>query len=720
MSEEILTDLGVEFVLQSMEEVNRLLSIKHLTTTPYHPMCNGLVEKFNGTLKATLKKICSEEPRQWHRFINALLFAYREVPQESTGFSPFELLYGRTVRGPMHILKELWTKEIETPEVKNSYQYVVDLREKLENTLQIARKSLEKAQTSGKHYYDKSAVVRKFQPGNKVLVLLPTDHNKLLMQWKGPYNVEDVVGLNDYRVKVGQKSKVYHANLLKLYVEREPDPEEVIQGAAVTEDDHTFENEDVLDLGDVCHEEGVHDIKMGEQLSASQLVELSELVNEFEHRFRVTPGSTSLIEHEVNLTSSVPIRSRPYPLPYQARESLKRDINKMLEMGVIRESTSPYASPVVVVKKPDGSNRVCIDYRKLNKITVFDPEPMPTAEDLFRQLAGSKFFSKVDLSKGYWQVPVRAEDISKTAFVTPDATYECLKMPFGMVNSGATLKRGLRKMLAGMDNVICYWDDLLVHTKTWEEHMKTLRELFTKADLTVRASKCILGTDNVDFIGHSLKDGQKGLLEGNITKIQNAPRPTTKKKVRSFMGLAGYYREYIPNFAAITAPLTDLLKKGCPNQVHWGPAQEKAYQTVRDLLTREPVLQLPDMSKQFVLRTDASDEGIGAVLMQEREGKLFPVSYASKKLSSAERKYSTIEKECLGIIWGIRKFEAYLQGVKFVLQTDHRPLTFMNSAKFTNSRVMRWAMYLQNFDMLVESVKGQDNIRADYLSRAVD
>ena len=148
-------------------------------------------------------------------------------------------------------------------------------------------------------------------------------------------------------------------------------------------------------------------------------------------------------------------------------------------MGVIRESTSPYASPVVVVKKPDGSNRVCIDYRKLNKITVFDPEPMPTAEDLFRQLAGSKFFSKVDLSKGYWQVPVRAEDISKTAFVTPDATYECLKMPFGMVNSGATLKRGLRKMLAGMDNVICYWDDLLVHTKTWEEHMKTLRELFT-------------------------------------------------------------------------------------------------------------------------------------------------------------------------------------------------------------------------------------------------
>jgi hypothetical protein len=622
----------------------------------------------------------------------------------------------------MQILKELWTKEIETPEVKNSYQYVFDLREKLERTLQIAHESLEKSQDSGKHYYDRKAADRKFKPGNKVLVLLPTDHNKLLMQWKGPFEVEAVVGVNDYRVKVGRKLKTYHANLLKMYTERPSD--ETVRAAAATEaeDDQDFEDEDVLGLGDVCSKEGVEDVKMGAQLSDRQRADIKGIVDEFAHRFRDTPGSTSLVQHEVNLTSSLPVRSHPYPLSYHARMSLRKDIDDMLEMGVIRESNSPYASPVVVVKKPDGSDRVCIDFRKLNKITVFDPEPMPTAADLFQQLAGSKFFSKIDLCKGYWQVPVREEDIPKTAFITPDATYECLKMPFGMVNSGATLKRGMRKMLKGMDNVICYWDDLLVHTKTWEEHLKTLRKLFTRlteADLTVRPSKCILGTDNVDFIGHSLKEGQKGLLEGNVAKIQNAPRPTTKKQVRSFMGLAGFYREYIPNFAAITAPLTDLVKKGCPNQVQWGPAQEKAYQTVRDLLSREPVLRLPDPSKQYVLRTDASDEGIGAVLMQEHEGKLFPVSYASKKLSKTEKNYSTIEKECLGIIWGIRKFEPYLQGVKFVLQTDHRPLTHMNSAKFANSRVMRWTMYLQNFDMRVESVKGQDNIGADFLSRAI-
>ncbi|KAK7091878.1 hypothetical protein V1264_009500 [Littorina saxatilis] len=721
--EEILTDLGTQFVSECMEEVNRLLNIRHLTTTPYHPMCNGLVEKFNATLKSTLKKLCSEQPRQWHRYINALLLAYREVPQESTGFSPFELMYGRTVRGPMQILKELWTKDVDTPEVKNSYQYVFELREKLEETLEILRENLRKSQDSGKHYYDRKAVNRKFTPGNKVLILLPTDHNKLLMQWKDPYEVEAVVGINDYKVNVGKKSKIYHANLLKLYVERPP---EAVQVAAMVEEPaelDEFDGEELLELGDLHKKEGVDDVKLGPDLTEDQQKELHDFMGDFTHRFSDVPGSTSLVEHEVHLTSDVPVRSKPYPIPFQARESLKKDIDNMLKMGVIRESSSPYSSPVVVVKKKDGTNRVCIDFRKVNKITVFDPEPMPTAGDLFRRLTGSKIFSKIDLSKGYWQIPVREEDIPKTAFATPDGTYECLRMPFGMVNSGATLKRGMRKMLKGMKNVVYYWDDLLVHTETFAEHLETLRELFsrlTKANLTVRPSKCILGTDNVDFIGHSQKEGQKGLLLENVTKILNAPRPETKKQVRSFLGLAGYYREFIPNFAAITAPLSDMTRKGCPNRILWGPAQEKAYQTVRDLMSRDPVLRLPDTAKEFILRTDASDEGIGAMLMQEHGGKPFPVSYASKKLSGSEKNYSTMEKECLAIVWGIKKFELYLQGVKFVLQTDHKPLTYLNSAKFVNNRIMRWVMYLQNFDMRVESIKGSDNVGADFLSRVCE
>jgi transposase InsO family protein len=720
--EEILSDLGTQFVSDCMEEVNRLLSIRHLTTTPYHPMCNGLVEKFNGTLKAMLKKLCAEQPRSWHRYINALLFAYREVPQDSTGFSPFELLYGRTVRGPMHILKELWTKDIDAPEVKISYQYVFDLREKLEDTLRMAREALEKAQSKGKHYYDRKAKPRRFQPDDKVLILLPTDNNKLLMQWKGPYVVDTVVGINDYRVKVNKKTKTYHANLLKKYVERSRHEEPQEAASVCLAADERLDDANLFDLNELRHKEGVEDIQFGQNLTQAQQEQLRVLTSEFKHRFTPDPGTTDTIHHEVNLTSKEPVYSKPYRLPYNTREDLKKDIKEMLDLRVIRESRSPYASPVVIVKKPDGSNRVCVDYRKLNKLTVFDPEPMPTAEELFQKVSGDRVFSKVDLSKGYWQIKVAEKDIYKTAFVTPDGHWEFLKMPFGMVNSGATLKRGLKKILEDMQNVIFYWDDILIHTKTWEDHIKALRELFQRlsvSNFTIRPSKCILGADNVDFIGHRLSEGLKGLHEDNVKKIKDAPRPTTKTQVRSFMGLANYYREYVPNFAAVTAPLTDLLKKGQPNKVNWEEAQERAFQAVRDILVEKPVLHLPDPSKTFILRTDASNDGVGAILMQEDDGKLHPVSYASKKLNQAEKNYSTIEKECLAIIWGVRKFELYLQGVPFVLQTDHQPLSYLNSAKFTNARIMRWAMFLQNFDVKLQSIKGSQNFGADYLSRAV-
>ena len=685
-------------------------------------MCNGVVERFNGTLKAMLKKLCAEQPRQWHRFINALLFAYREVPQESTGFSPFELLYGRTVRGPMHILKELWTEIVDVPETKTSYQYVFELREKLEATLELARAELEKAQTKGKHHCDCKAKPRKFRTGDKVLLLLPTDNNKLLMQWKGPYVIQEVVGPNDYKVKVGRGLKTYHANLLKKYVDREEQSTPEKAASACSAADESCLDQDIFELNEIEHKEGPDDINFGQNLSVEQHRQVKRLVREFDDRFTPRPGMTDIVQHQVKLTSNTPVHCKPYRLPYATRQELKKDIREMLDLGIIRESKSPNASPVVIVKKSDGSNRVCVDYRKLNKLTVFDPEPMPTAEELCQKTGNDKFFSKIDLSKGYWQIKVAEEDIPKTAFVTPDGHWEFLRMPFGMVNSGATLKRGMSRILKDVDNVLFYWDDILVHTSSWEDHIKTLRELFLRlkeADLTIRPSKCILGTDNVDFIGHRLSEGVKGLHDDNVRKIMEAARPTTKKQVRAFMGLANYYREYVPNFAAVTVPLTDLLKKGQPNAVKWEEPQERAFQTVRTLLTRRPILRLPDPKRTFILRTDASNDGVGAVLMQVHDGKPYPVSYGSKKLTAAERNYSTIEKECLAIVWGVKKFELYLQGVPFVSQTDHQPLNYLNSAKFINSRVMRWAMYLQNFNIKLECIKGSENVGADYMSRAV-
>ena len=213
--EEVLSDMGSQFVSECMQEVPRLLNIQQMTTTLYHPMCNGLVENFNGTLKWLLKRLCSEQPQQLHWYIDALLFAYREVLQESTGFAPFELLYRRAVRGPMHTLRHLWTKEEDEPSVQTSYQYVFELRERLEEMLKLAKEELEKSQTRQKRYFDRKCKRRKLKKGDQVLLLRPTDRNKLIMQWKGPYVIERRVGPVDYVVNIKGKSKVCHVNLLK-------------------------------------------------------------------------------------------------------------------------------------------------------------------------------------------------------------------------------------------------------------------------------------------------------------------------------------------------------------------------------------------------------------------------------------------------------------------------------------------------------------------------
>ena len=218
--EEVLSDLGNQFVSKCMKEVSRLLSIKRLTTTPYHPICNGLVERFNGTIKKMLQKLCSEQPKQWHRFINLLLFAYREAPQEATGLALFELLYRRTARRPIQILKKLWTEEADAPEVKTSYQYVLELKERLNTTLKMAQEELAKSHQKNKRLNERKAKRRIFKQGNKVFVLLPTNLNKLLMQWKGPYVISGCKGECNYCIEVDKKKKNFHINMLKDYIER--------------------------------------------------------------------------------------------------------------------------------------------------------------------------------------------------------------------------------------------------------------------------------------------------------------------------------------------------------------------------------------------------------------------------------------------------------------------------------------------------------------------
>ena len=351
---------------------------------------------------------------------------------------------------------------------------------------------------------------------------------------------------------------------------------------------------------------------------------------------------------------------------------------------------------------------------------MYEAEPMQSQDEIFAKLSGDKYFSRIDLTKGYWQVPVAVADREKTAFATPDGLWQFKTMPFGLVGAPSIFTKMMRKILRGIPNVVNYLDDVLIHTKTWEEHLKSLTVVLQKLrenGLTARPSKCELGFTKLDFLGHTIERGKLGPKQITLDKIQEAPRPETKTQVRSFLGLTGYYRDYIPNYSAITAPLSDLTRKGLPNKVEWGNAQNNAFTDLKKALVSPPLLRLPDIEKEFVLRTDASDVGIGCVLLQQHEGELFPVSYASRKLLSRERNYSVIERECLGLVWAVQKFHVYLYGREFVLQTDHEPLTYLNKAKLLNSRIMRWALVLQEYRFKLDYIKGKYNVGADYMSR---
>lgn len=392
----------------------------------------------------------------------------------------------------------------------------------------------------------------------------------------------------------------------------------------------------------------------------------------------------------------------------------------MLSLGVIERSDSPYASPVVMVRKKDRTIRFCVDFWRLNRVIMFDPEPMPNPEDLFAKLKKGKYLSKIDLAKGYWQIPMSEQSKDYTAFVTPEAQYRLLFMPFGLVVAPAIFTHMMRKLFANVPNVVSFIDDICCYSETWTEHLMTLETIFKilrGANLAAKPVKCHLGYQDLGFLGHQVGHGQLRTDLVLIDKIQKTERPTTKKQVRSFIGLISYYRHFIPNCAEIAVPLTDLTRKGQPTKVKWGDAQERSYETLKTLLLKPPILQLPDLSKTFVLRTDASDRGIAGIVMQESDGLLHPIAYASRKLAPREQNYSIIEREALAIIWAISKFDQYLFGRPFVIQTDHKPLMYIDKTKCVNKRVMRWAILLQEYKFHVESIPGKANHGPDFLSR---
>ena len=767
---EILSDKGTQFTSDLMEQFQKLCGCKGISTTPYHPQANGNVERFHSTLKQMLRKVVQDQPRQWHRFLPALLFAVREVPSESTGYSPFELMLGREVRGPIQLLCDVWTGDQHTSDsLKPVYNYVFELKARIRDTCQQAMESSSKQSAKNKKLFDRRSRERRFKVGEEVLILLPSCSNKLLSEWQGPFKVTGVRH-PDYTISIRGREKTFHANMLKLFVQRQgmnaacghavcageptthtnkPREGEAVAWTEITTFEpncsnnrtastETQEQDVTAHIGVITDDpeeplmtptsskdvSNITEVCFGESLNTRQRQELEAIIQKYAEVLTPAPGCfKGDLMMEIPLTSDVPVRKRMYDAPLTAKDAIRAEVEEMLELGIIEKSKSPYAAPVVLVQKKDGSCRFCIDYRALNKVTRFDAEPIPNMDTLFAEISKAKYFSKVDLAKGYWQIAIKPEDRPKTAFATHLGLYQFTRMPFGLLSAPAVFARMMRLLSLERFSALNFFDDILIHSREFQnhcEHVEGVLETLKEHGLTAKPAKVLVGFRTLEFLGHVIGQGSIKPEESKIKKILTVPTPQTVKQVRSLMGLFSFYRRYVPKFAEITAPLTDLTKKttGSSKKVNWTEECQEALERVQTVLSKEPVLRLPQLDQPFVLRTDASSTGLGAVLLQRADDKLHPVSYASRKLLDRETRYSTIERECLAIVWGIQKFVRYLHGRKFHLETDHRPLTFLKSASFKNGRVMRWALALQEYAFDVGPIKGDHNTLADLLSRA--
>ena len=431
-------------------------------------------------------------------------------------------------------------------------------------------------------------------------------------------------------------------------------------------------------------------------------------------------GHTDLARHSIDTGSTPPIKQPPRRLAPHRRETIAEEVDKMLEAGVIEESVSPWASPVVLVKKKDGTTRFCVDYRRLNAATVKDAYPLPRVEDCLDTMAGAAWFSSLDLASGYWQLDVAEGDKEKTAFTTHRGLYQFRRMPFGLCNAPGTFERVMEIVMRGLQWRTClvYLDDIVVFSASFEEHLARLGEVLDRlidAGLKVKASKCQLGRRRIGFLGHVVsKDGVQ-TDPAKVEAVESWPEPISSSEVRSFLGLAGYYRAFVPNFSTIAKPLSALAEKG--RAFAWSAECGEAFSKLKELLTQSPILAFPHAEGQLILDTDASNTGLGVVLAQEQAGQERVLAYGSRTLSKPERNYCVTRRELLAIVFGLRKFRHYLIGRPVRVRTDHSSLRWLLDFKEPEGQLARWLQVISTYDLVIQHRPGKLHGNADGLSR---
>jgi hypothetical protein len=429
----------------------------------------------------------------------------------------------------------------------------------------------------------------------------------------------------------------------------------------------------------------IDDLIRTDHMNSEEKNELLKLCRKYKDIFYIEKTQlsfTNQIKHQIKTSDENPVFQKSYRYPFIHKQEVQNQINEMLNQNIIRPSSSPWSSPIwIVPKKADASGkkkwRIVVDFRKLNNKTTEDRYPIPNINDILDKLGKCNYFSTIDMKSGFHQIEMCEEDIPKTAFNVENGHFEFVRMPFGLKNAPATFQRVMDNVLNGLQNEIClvYLDDVIVFSTSLQEHIVNLRQVFQRlreANLKIQLEKSEFLKKETAYLGHIIKtDGIKP-NPGKILCIKNFPMPKTKKEIKSFLGLLGYYRKFVPNFADVTKPLTNCLKKN--SKINFNSEYCQCFENCKNLLLNEPILKYPDFSEPFNLSTDASQVAIGAILSQGKPGQDRPIAYASRTLNDAESKYSTIEPELLAIVWATKYFRPYLYGRKFLIYSDHKPL----------------------------------------------
>lgn len=467
------------------------------------------------------------------------------------------------------------------------------------------------------------------------------------------------------------------------------------------------------------------DIKWEESvLTHNQKEKLMQVLQDFTELFSENPGLTHVTTHTIDTGEGTPIKVRPYRYDQVKERIIEQHIEEMLKQNIIKPINSPWASPIVLCKKKGDlpltdpkAWRFAIDYRALNKVTKFPAYPMPLIEDIVHSFKAVNYLTTLDLTSGYYQVAVNENDIPKTSFISKKGSYAFVRMPFGLAGAPATFQRAMDAILKPVlgQNVCVYLDDIILSSKTFEEHTELLAKVLTlikESGLTINLKKCKFARKELQYLGFKITQNGLEADDSKIQAVKDFKIPKSARQLASFLGLCSYYRNFIPSFSEIAEPLYILRRQR--TKFCWSSETQDAFEKLKNALIQAPVLGHPDPQKPFIIHTDSSAVGVGAVMSQEGR----PIAYVSRTLNAAERNYTTTEREILAIVFAVNKFKGYFTERPVVIYTDHAALTKLYTGKNLTPRVIRWALKLQEYNLDIQFKSGKENRVADALSRA--